>query len=549
MIKKVILGVLVLFVSCEMTEVCFADATTQLKQAWDYAQKRKYSQAEVIYQSVVTDYPDTNHALEAQGELVILNIAMSMYDEAQSGLDSLNSNFSGQSDFPKVLYRIAKRYEKAKKYEQAKNIYQQITQQYPDSAQAGGAQTHFRKTDVMSFIQSGNYAAAQEALDTLLEDFSGHSALPMMLCNIARQYRRSKKYSNAETLYQAVVTNHPGSEYAIEAQRNLVTIYIDSGQNNKAEPAYNKLKADFAGNLELPRELYRVAMAYEESGEYEKAVSIYQIIANDYPTSKHALMARKNIVVLNIKLEREAEAQQVIDQLISELPEQPALAKELYVIAGKLETAGKYTKAKNIYQQIIQHCPDSHYAEVAQLDISKLDVCLLVESGDHIAADAAIDSLIDDFSGHSHMPTVLSCVAEQYYKKGLQAQGENLTGQAQDYLQKAAAIWEKSINNFPNDDSLQSTYCWAGDCYYALVEYETSRRCFQKVVDDYPQFRYGWHALYMVARNYQGLESSGLISKSEADSKVKAAYEQLLDKYPTCPAVKEVEQWLNDNGN
>ena len=42
------------------------------------------------------------------------------------------------------------------------------------------------------------------------------------------------------------------------------------------------------------------------------------------------------------------------------------------------------------------------------------------------------------------------------------------------------------------------------------------------------------------------VQESGLISKSEAEAKIGAAYQQLLDSYPDCPAAAYAQSWMNN---
>ena len=63
--------------------------------------------------------------------------------------------------------------------------------------------------------------------------------------------------------------------------------------------------------------------------------------------------------------------------------------------------------------------------------------------------------------------------------------------------------------------------------------------------DDYPEDSLVWNAQFLIGRNYEELLKSGLISASEAEPKIRAAYEQLLGMYPDCPAAKIARLWLD----
>jgi TolA-binding protein len=97
--------------------------------------------------------------------------------------------------------------------------------------------------------------------------------------------------------------------------------------------------------------------------------------------------------------------------------------------------------------------------------------------------------------------------------------------------------------------NLKTEACyWAGDCYFELGKHEDSIRHFQKIVDNYPQHEYAWHAQFTIGRCYEEMEKTGVIDKSAAQAKINAAYERLLEKYPECPAAEYAFSWLTNNG-
>ena len=140
------------------------------------------------------------------------------------------------------------------------------------------------------------------------------------------------------------------------------------------------------------------------------------------------------------------------------------------------------------------------------------------------------------------MPDALCQIANSYYKKASQIED----AQRKDYFRRAAEIYEKIINVLPASRNLTPRACYfAGDCCHELGEYEKSVQYYQKVVDNYPTYGLAWSALFNIGSNYQQMSKAGLISKSEADAKTKAAYEQLLVKYPDCRAAIAAQGWLS----
>jgi outer membrane protein assembly factor BamD (BamD/ComL family) len=91
--------------------------------------------------------------------------------------------------------------------------------------------------------------------------------------------------------------------------------------------------------------------------------------------------------------------------------------------------------------------------------------------------------------------------------------------------------------------------CFAGDYYCKVGKYEDSLRCFEKVTESYSDYKFAWYALFMVGRNFESMKNLGLISESEADPKIKAAYQKLVSKWPGSNNAEYAQTWLNEHNS
>jgi len=516
------------------------DVLTQLEQVETY--KWYPAQAEAIYQTIAAEHPGTDYALKAQKNLVISYLSAKRQSDAQQTIDKLLGDFSKHSGLPAALYDIARIYERSREYEKAKVLYQQIIQQYPDDSYAGKAQLAVPRIDVLSHIESKNDNAAQTAIDSLITNFSGHSDLPSSLYDIARRYERAKRYEKAKSIYQQVIQQYPDSPSAGRAQlgvkRTNILSLVESGDNSAAQ-AIGSLIIDFPGHPDLSEALYDIANRYERAKKYEEAKSIYQQVIQQYPDSSHAGRAQLIIPKINIFSLIESGnytgAQTALDKLIADFSGHSYLPAVLSEIARRYEKLDKYEEAKSIYQQIIQQYPDGSYAGDAEVKIVKNQILFLIDVGQTEAAQAAIDKLISDFRGYSHLPWALSRVAGWYYRKASLQLLENgvLDSQGRDCLQKAVAIYEMVINEFPGSATAE-LYRVAGDCYRKLGEYEKSIEYYRKVVNDYSGYRLVYHAQFFMAKCFEAWRDSGGLPVSQANPQVEQAYKLVVEKYPDC---------------
>jgi tetratricopeptide (TPR) repeat protein len=256
-----------------------------------------------------------------------------------------------------------------------------------------------------------------------------------------------------------------------------------------------------------------------------------------FATSR-ALWSQADLIKSHLAEGNDVAAEAAVDRLLTNFNNNPLIAKAIHETAYEYRKLGNYDRANELDQYVIDHWP----ADV-QVIWAKMDIWL----GNDAAVEKTIDLLIADFNDNPELPTAIFVIGEEYYKKAFQCENERTT-EAKDSFQKAIAIWERIVTELPVQATYTAlSYYFAADCYCRLGQYEKAVGYYQKVVNNWPDYEYAWNALFLIGRSYEDLKESGVISKSQADPKIKAAYEQLLEKYPDCPAAKIAQRWLTSH--
>ncbi|MHC4479229.1 MAG: tetratricopeptide repeat protein [Planctomycetota bacterium] len=373
--------------------------------------------------------------------------------------------------------------------------------------------------------------------------------------DLAGQYKNDRHYDQAEPIYKQIVADFPGTADAMRAQGLLAAMYVLWGKQPQADTAYRQLHASFSEHRELPKALYAIAKAYERRQKYERAAGLYQQVAQRSSegelAGKAQLHAAKVNVLALIASGQESEVVQAeISKLITEfddgsLADAEEFPETLYDIARECQGVEKYDQTRNLYQQIVQQYPQSRYAKRARFDIEALNVFALGDTASDADVNAVVDSFAAKFTDDPYLPTAVYKMAVEYHMKAYGLVNKDLTEQAEGCFQKAALVFERVANEYPSADVVPKALRSAGDCYRKLGRYAESTRRYQKVLDDFPDFETAWNALFQIGRNYEDLKKSGAISKSEADLKIEAAYEQILEKHPSCPGARHARRWLS----
>ena len=413
------------------------------------------------------------------------------------------------------------------------------------------------KLDVISLIKKGDYIKAQVQTEELIADFDGNPDLPKVIYRIAEGYRWSTisakdKYEYAKIFYQKVIQDYPDSAYAAKAalgiSRGKVLSLIVSKDFDAAGQALDEMAVEFASCPNLPDELYWIGRGFGYWEQHKQEKDAYQRILQDYPDSQYADRARLGFAKANVQslimLQDYDGAKKALNKLTADFSKHPDLHEALYWIAERYAWEDKYEWAKSIHRRIIQDYPESSSVNNAKLGYAKANVLSLMVSADYEGGEGSFDKMITDFSGNPELPRAVLAIGEQCYKQGLSKEYD-APARARELQEEAVKVWDRLIDEMPDYALLPEACCWAGDCYLKLGKHFDSLRCFQKVVEDYPEYEHAWHAQYTIGRCYEELKNTGNIEKSVADAEIEAAYGQLLKKYPGCPAAELAHQRLS----
>jgi len=483
----------------EQEEAAFRELVAnfpKLKQAETYRRNGDHGRAKATYNAVVTDHPGTDYALEAQSKLVTLY--KHDQQQARAAFRELIVNFSNHQLLVEIIYDIAEHYHKTEsyqKYEMAKQFYQYILDSWPEHERAMWAQSGV----AVSNICLGEMEAAKAAAEKLIVDFSDNEGIAKVVYDIAHQFNRFEEYKKAGWLYGQVIASWPESKHAMWKQLDLIHAKLSLGNDTAVQPAIDELVANLSNHEFIATALFDIAEHYGRLGKHQKAAQLYQYIADNWRREDiRSMWSQMRVAMSYISLDNETAAQIAIDKLVANFSKNERIADAVYAVADHYNKLEKYEKARQVYQHVLENWPKhEHHRIWTQVDLARTNIIL----GDTNTAKTILDSLVAKLNagspGYSYWPAV---AGEAYYH--------------------------------------------VGGWYGRMGKFDEAVGCYQKIVDDYPGHRRAEHTQYLIGLQYELMKGKGLISESEADTKIKAAYEKLLEKYPTCPEAEYVQRWI-----
>jgi tetratricopeptide (TPR) repeat protein len=480
---------------------CFADATAELNQAETYVQDGSYDQAEAAYKAVVASYPGTDSALQAQKKLIMLY----MHDQpkATTAFQDLTTNFSTDPNLPEVVYEIAEYYRYTvsnNRYEMTKLFYQYFVDTWPQHSLAMWAQAGL----AASHTCLGDMTTTRTIVERVIVDFSNSPEVEKAAYDVAHQYNRFGRYTEAKQLYQYVISNWPEAKHALWKQVDNAHSSVTDGNDSAVQAAVDVLKSNLSTREFVATALFDIAEHYGKLGRHDKARTLYKYVADNHRRDDvRTLWSQMRFIMSSISLGDETAAQADMSQLLANFSNHSRLADAVCAVAEHYDNLGKYEKARQYYRYISDTWPKhEHYGLWSQIDVAWTDIAL----GDNTEAAQLVDALVAKlnagFPAYAYWPAV--------------------AGEA---------------------------YWLAAESYCRLAQYEKAIECCEKVINDHPEHRRTWNALSTVGSTCQILKNAGAISEAEADAKITSAYEQLLEKYPDCPAAEDAADWIEHHNS
>jgi len=545
---------------------------------------KRYSKAIELYQYSLSRWPNGEYALKSQKLIAKASIEAGDLVAADRAFAKLLSDYSSHPDLAEAIYELARKYRsiEIKRYNKAIELYQHIIVQCPNSEDAFAAQTLIAKAS----FEAGNLVAADKAVAKLLSDYSSNPGLAKAVNELAREYRRSKRYSKAIELYQYSLSRWPVGEYAMESQKLIAKASIEAGDLVAADKAVTKLLSDYSSNPGLAKAVNELAREYRRSKRYSKAIECYQYIIVQWPKSEDAFNAQKLIVEASIEADIEADNLVVADgkafaKLLSDYPSNPGLATAIFEIADIYSNKNikRYDKAIELYKHIIAQWPNSADAFNAQKLIAKTNI----EAGDLAAADKAVAKLLSDYSLNSGLAETIYELAREYrrskrYSKAIELYqyiiGRWPNGkydlESQKLIAKANIEADKLIvfdgavatllSDYSSNPDLTKALYDLAECCYAFGKYLKAGQVYQKVLDNKPNAKRAMRSQKMLAQvnvklgNYEVADAAvskfcsdytshkdlpdslcdiaDCYLKSKKYEKAKESYQHILDRWP-----------------
>jgi len=518
----------------------------------------KLAQVRQLFLDMVTAQPGDSQALWLKMGMAIASVHLAEDKAVDAVVRDIITQHGADDRASEALNHIAWAYRKLGRYSEALTIYQYVVNNWPQKDRVVFAQQGI----AICQLRLGDRQAADEALQVMLQKFGTDQNASKLLAWAVFEYLQAGETDGAYKVFDLVLQTYPEKAETIEALLSLATAAIQGNDRDRIEPTVQTLLTRFAPTEAKASTLHVVAnmlgwkcrdygnQPLEEQSPPGICNKCLLAIANytlaTWPKSDWAMWAERDLATAAIHRGDTPTAEAAISRLSTDYADRKDTPEALNFLADYCLQLGKHSEAEAVYQQVVKEYPTHDLILLAKVGLGVTQL----HEGNDVGAEAIFQKALADDPNHPRIAQAFHLMGMGYYERAIvrwkQAGTESLDDGslgpimppepvAQDF-QKAVAKWEIVINQLPSTALVTPAAClYSGVCGSYLGEYDKAVLLFQKVADDYPDFRDADYASLMVARNLERLAGDRGLSQDETDELAKPAYHQLVERFPDSP--------------
>jgi tetratricopeptide (TPR) repeat protein len=140
--------------------------------------------------------------------------------------------------------------------------------------------------------------AALAAFQKIIDEYPSTSAAVAARYHRACALMQLRRYPEAEKGFEAATAAAGSTIFAPMSKLGHASVFVATGQFDKALPIFEALAADRDGPLPVDGVLMQLGKAYAQAGKAAEAKTAYKRVVDEFPQSNFVLEARQEIVKL-----------------------------------------------------------------------------------------------------------------------------------------------------------------------------------------------------------------------------------------------------------
>ncbi|OGX37355.1 MAG: hypothetical protein A3G91_00605 [Omnitrophica WOR_2 bacterium RIFCSPLOWO2_12_FULL_50_9] len=354
-----------------------------------------------------------------------------------------------------------------------------LAQKHFDEAYAFSKQKGILTDDVLLgraslYSEMKEYAQALAAYKELLERFPTSPRLAEAYLGRANIYYLQERYEKAVPSYREIVerfSSAPEHQELLEkAYFGMAWSYLKLGDIDASVKNFEIIKNKTANKIVKISALTQIGDAYQDVGQWEKAIEVYDKILQEYPESPYTdyIQYRQGIALL--KMERIDAATLSFQSLQANFPASKYLNDIKYYLAVAYFKKGNWAAAGDKITEFIEGRPKED-AFMAEAQYILALSCFSLR--DYPKAMKVFQKIIKDYPQESAMvKNSEMSIAKCYYKMG--------------NVNEALKLFKNLVQRYPQSVVAQDALIWLGDHFLESLELDTALMYYTQFTEQFP---------------------------------------------------------------
>ncbi len=286
----------------------------------------------------------------------------------------------------RALYTIADAQYNLGEIDPALTTYRQVIDRYPSHALAGDAARSMQSV----LVGAGRTDEAIQIADALINANPQSKTAEQFRFRKAEIFYTGKNYSSAAAEFESYMKNSQSAERQDEALFLLGKTYLNMNETAQARTAFLNLEKRFAASVYVPQALLELAMYYDRTanatmadsllgvvmdrfpndtahasqagferaaivrlgGDTARAITIWTVVANTYPSTEYGDQSRYQLAVYNRRAGRADSARYHLSVLAARIDQPLLAANALYDIGVSYVREKRHEDAVAVFSRV-----------------------------------------------------------------------------------------------------------------------------------------------------------------------------------------------------
>lgn len=475
---------------------------------WTYYSQNKFKKAKGAFLKLIRNFPIHPLTEDSSFKLAEAEYSLHAYENAIQYFKSYVLNYPKSRRHAQAYFYIAESYYFLENFLTAVTYYAKTAEvaydnklilmgktsmgwSYLELKKFKLAQQYFndayqfaQKRDILSddillgqatlFAEIGKHKEALEAYKQLIKKFPNSERIIEASLGLANTYYQTKNYDQAIKSYRAVIDASPDSkvqEKILEKSYfGLAWAYLKSGDIDSAVESFETIKNNTASKTVKISALTQIGDAYQDVGQFQKAINFYDKILKEFPDSPYTDYVQYRQGITLLRMEEIEAATLSFQSLQANFPTSKYLNDIKYYLAVAYFKKESWTTAKTHIQEFIEGFPQSK----------------------KFLAEAHYILALSHFNLKEYQDAqkTFRLILKNFPKETALIKNSELSIAKCDYEMKAIANalkkFQTIVEKYPKSNVAQEALMWLGDHYLEKSDFDNAIVHYSNFIDMFP---------------------------------------------------------------